>query len=39
VTWLSPTTLLAIVVGYLAFLFAVATAGEASRRGSPPAAS
>jgi PAS domain S-box-containing protein len=28
-TWLSETTLLAIVLGYLLFLFAVATAGEA----------
>jgi PAS domain S-box-containing protein len=29
VTWLSPSTLLGIVVGYLAFLFAVASAAEA----------
>jgi PAS domain S-box-containing protein len=28
-TWLSQTTLLGIVIGYLLFLFAVATAGEA----------
>ncbi len=27
--WLSPTTLLGIVLGYLAFLFALASAGEA----------
>src|SRR6266545_8019136 len=28
-SWLSPTTLLGIVLGYLVFLFAVASAGEA----------
>ena len=35
-TWLSQTTLLGIVLGYLVFLFAVATLGEAfaSRIGS-----
>ena len=35
-TWLSQTTLLGIVLGYLVFLFAVATLGEAfaSRMGS-----
>ena len=37
-TWLSQTTLLGIVLGYLVFLFAVATLGEAfaSRVGSGP---
>jgi hypothetical protein len=29
VSWLSPTTLLGIVLGYLVFLFVVASAGEA----------
>jgi PAS domain S-box-containing protein len=29
VSWLSPTSLLGIVIGYLLFLFAVASAGEA----------